>query len=151
MEENTALFSLSIDPATKAQLSETATWARFLAVAGFVFLLLVVFFGLYSTLVISRYEDVFNGYPGRRGIMDSIGVGVAAMYVIVSIVAFFPLLFMFRFANQMQRALSFNNQALLNASFQNLKIYFRYLGVVTVIFLVLMLLFMLVGLLGKAV
>lgn len=151
MQENTALFSLSIDPATKAQLSETAKWARFLAVAGFVFLLLVVFFGLYSTLVISRYEDVFNGYLGRRGIMDSIGTGVAAVYVIVSVVAFFPLLFMFRFANQMHRALFSNNQALLNGSFQNLKIYFRYLGIVTIIFLVLTLLSMLVGILGKAV
>lgn len=151
MDDQTTLFSLSIDPATKAHLSETARWARFLSVIGFLFLILAVFFGLYSTLVISRYEDVFNGYPGRRGLMDSIGIGVAVMYVVVALVAMFPLVFMFRFATQMRNALFSNDQALLNSSFQNLKIYFRYLGIVTIIFLVITLLSMLVGILGRAV
>ena len=151
MEENVSLFSLSIDPATKAHLSETARWARFLSVVGFVFLLLVVFFGVYSMLMISHYEDAFNGYPGQRDIMDSIGAGVAVMYIIVSLIAFFPLLFMYKFARQMRNALSSNDQALLNSSFQNLKIYFRYLGIVTIILLVLTMLSMAMGILGKAV
>lgn len=151
MEETTPLFSLSIDPATKSHLSETAKWARFLAVAGLIFLILLIFFGLYSTLVISRYEDVFNGYTGRRGYFESIGVGVAILYVVIAVVAFFPLLFMLRFAGQMRNALSANDQALLNSSFQNLKVYFRYLGIVTIIFLVLTVLSMLLGILGNAV
>lgn len=151
MDENEPLFSLSIDPATKAHLFETAKWARFLAVIGFVFVFFVVALGVYSSLTISRYEDLFNGYPGRRGFMDSIGVGVAVMYVLLALVAFFPLLFLLRFANQMSNALSSNNQGLLNASFQNLKVYFRYLGIVTIIFLVLTILSLLMGILGRAV
>ena len=151
MEENESLFSLSIDPATKVHLSETARWARFLSIAGMVFIIFLVALGIYSSLTISRYEDMFNGYPGQRGFMDSVGVGVAVMYVIMAMVAFFPLLFMFRFANQMRAALSSNNQALLNSSFQNLKIYFRYLGIVTIICIVLTALSLFMGIVGRAV
>ena len=151
MEENESLFSLSIDPATKVHLSETARWARFLSIAGMVFIIFLVALGIYSSLTISRYEDMFNGYPGQRGFMDSVGVVVAVMYVIMAMVAFFPLLFMFRFANQMRAALSSNNQALLNSSFQNLKIYFRYLGIVTIICIVLTALSLFMGIVGRAV
>jgi len=40
---------------------------------------------------------------------------------------------MFRFANQMKTALYGNDQEDLNASFQNLKKYFRYVGIITII------------------
>ena len=151
MNESDSLFSLAIDPSTKAHLSETARWARFLAIAGIVFIVFLVALGVYSSLTISRYEDMFNGYPGQRGFMDSIGVGVTVIYVLMALVAFFPLLFMLRFANQMKDALTSNNQTLLTSSFQNLKIYFRYLGIVTIIFIVLTALSLFMGLLGQAI
>lgn len=151
MEENLSLFSLSIDPATKSHLSEAAKWARFLAIVGFVFLFCIVAIGLYSAFTINRYEGMFNNYPGRRGLAESFGVGMMVAYLIMAIIAFFPLFFMLRFANQMREALASNNQEKLTASFQNLKIYFRYLGIITIIFLVLTLLSMLVGILGRAV
>lgn len=151
MEESTSLFSLSIDPATKAHLSETAKWARFLAIVGLVFMVLLVVIGLYSTLMISRYENELTGRYGERSFLASIGTGVAAMYVIMAVVAFFPLLFMLRFAAQMRNALASNDQTLLNSSFQNLKIYFRYLGIVTIIFLLLIVLSLFMGILGRSV
>ncbi|HEU4901804.1 MAG TPA: DUF5362 family protein [Flavisolibacter sp.] len=151
MEEDNSLFSLSIDPATKIHLAETARWARFLAIIGFVLIVFMVALGVYSSLTISRYEDMFNGYRGSRSIVDSVGVGVSIVYVIMAVVAFFPLLFMLRFANQMRSALSSNNQALLTSSFQNLKIYFRYLGIITIIFLVLTILSLFMGIAGRAI
>jgi len=36
----------------------------------------------------------------------------------------------------MSRALNANDQLALNSSFQNLKLYFRYLGIITILFLV---------------
>ena len=53
---------------------------------------------------------------------DGLGVGVAIMYIIIAVIAFFPFLFILRFANQMKAALHSNDQDLLNSSFQNLKI-----------------------------
>ena len=150
MEENTSLFSLSIDPVTKTHLSETAKWARFLAIVGFVFLILMIVMGLFTSLFVSRYGDMYSNYS-NRGFMQAIGAGVAIFYILMAVVIFFPLLFMLRFANQMRGALNSNNQELLNSSFQNLKIYFRYLGVLTIIGLVLMALSILFQIVGRAV
>ncbi len=152
MEQDTSLFSLTIDPATKANLSETARWARFLAIIGFVFLLVMVLVGIYSTITINRFEDEFRemGGQGSAGMLSSAGTGVAAVYILIAAVWFFPLLFTLRFANQMQGALQNNDQKLLSASFQNLKVCYRYLGIITVIFLVLIVLSLLLGVIGLA-
>jgi uncharacterized membrane protein YjgN (DUF898 family) len=151
MKETSALFTLSIDPLTKTQLTETTRWARLLAVAGFVFILLLVFIGVYSSLTISRYEDMFNGYTGRRTFMESLGVGAAITYIVLAVIAFFPFLFVLRFATAMRNALAANNQASLNDSFHYLKLYFRYLGIVLIVCLVVIVLSILMGILSRAI
>jgi hypothetical protein len=146
MQDDSSLFSLSIDTATKAHLSETARWARFLAIVGFVFLALTVFSGIYVSVTLNR----FTSMDSTAGMLGAASAGVAVMYLFMAAVAFFPLLFTFRFASQMREALNRNDQALLNASFQNLKIFYRYLGIVTIISLVLMALSLIFGLAGLA-
>lgn len=138
MEETSSLFSLSIDPATKAHLSEMAKWARFLAITGFIFLPLMVLTGIYSSSVASSFEEGYRAGLGMSRPADSTHAAFAVVRVIMAVIAFFPLLFTFRFANQMRSALNSNNQTWLNASFQNLKICYRYLGIITIISLVLM-------------
>ncbi len=151
MEENTSLFSLSIDPVTKTHLTETAKWARFLAIVGFLCLLLLIVFGVVTSLTISRYEDLYTGYNGRRSMMQGLGVGMAIIYILIAVIAFFPFLFMFRFASQMRNALYANDQNLLNSSFQNLKVYFRYVGIITIIALVLMAFSIFMQIVGRAI
>ncbi len=152
MEQNSSLFSLTIDPQTKTHLAETAKWARFLAIVGFVFLLMVVLVGIYSTLTINRFEESYREMGGGApdSFASSAGTGMAVVYTIMALIWFFPLLFTFRFANQMRSALQGNNQELLTTAFQNLKICFRYLGIVTVIFLVMIALSLLFGIMGLA-
>ena len=133
MEENTSLFSLSIDPVTKANLYETARWARVLAIIGFVFLVIMIISGVLVSITLNRalVSDVVSGR------MDAAGPSLAMLYIVFAIIGFFPLLYTLRFAAQMRRALNGNDQVLLNTSFQNLKRCFRYLGIITIISLVL--------------
>lgn len=152
MEQNTPLFSLTIDPLAKSHLLETAKWARFLAIAGFVFLAFAVLLGVYSTVTVNRFEEDYRemGGLGSEGVLSSAGTGVAVMYIIMAVIWFFPLLFTLRFANQLSNALQSNNQELLSTSFQNLKVCYRYLGIITVIFLVMIALSLLFGIMGMA-
>ncbi len=151
MEERSSLFLLSIDPLTKTNLSETARWARFLAVAGFIFLVFVILLGVYSSVTISRYEESYREMGLRgAGVGGTLGTSVAVMYIIMAVIAFFPLLFVLRFANSMSSALNTNDQAMLNASFQNLKVCFRYLGIITIVFMVMIALSLVFGLAGLA-
>ncbi len=128
------LFSLSIDPVTKTHLSETARWARFLAIVGLISVVLLVIGGvIYSIWITSLMQEAQSNYGFNAGYTTSYTIGIAIFFVVMAAVAFFPMLYMLRFANQMRTALNGNDQQSLNTSFQNLKIYFRYVGIITII------------------
>lgn len=134
--QNEPLFSLSIEPITKAHLSETARWARFLAIVGFIFLALMVVAGIWlSTTIASDFSHLENEYGRSSGMFAAMGAGVMVFYIIGAVIMFFPLLFLLRFANKLKTALAANDQQVMNTSFQNLKAYFRYLGIITIIVL----------------
>jgi hypothetical protein len=152
MEENqTQLFSLTIDPLIKSHLSETARWGKFLAILGFIMCGLVVvvgiFFGsLFGTLM-NRTENPYGSTVDYSG---SFGAVMAVVYVIIAVVYFFPCLFLYRFSTKMKTALNGNEQSDLTLAFQNLKSLFRYVGIITVIFLGLYLIIILFAVLGMA-
>lgn len=133
--EDSSLFSLSVDPVSKSHLSDTSKWARFLAITGMISLALLVLAGLYLATQINKTTTDFSGegFETNTGIAAAMGVGIVVMYVIIAVIWFFPLLFLLRFANQAKTAIDSNNQEQLNSAFQNLKVCFRYVGIVTII------------------
>lgn len=137
MEQNQALFSLSIDPTTKAYLNETSRWAKFLAIIGMIMMVLMVIAGL--ALAIGLSSSLSSGdveYQGSSSPFGALAPGmIGAFYVIIAVIMFFPFLFLLRFANRMKAALHGNDQNSLNVSFQHLKSYFKFWGIVTIIFL----------------
>lgn len=147
---NTSLFSLSIDPVTKAHLYETAKWAKFLAVVGMIFLVLMIVAGVFgSAMLFSTMGGLDNEYGGTG--MATYGSGIFATYmIVVAVIYFFPLLFTLRFANKMRTALNGNDQQALNTSFQNLKACFRYIGIITIIALVFLAIGLVFGIMGAA-
>jgi hypothetical protein len=139
MQENQSLFSLSIDPVTKAHLNDAAKWARFLAIAGMVLLVIAFVFSFLMATVLSggnAMNFTINGTESQE-MSNSMRVGYLVGTVLVLAVAFFPLLFLLQFANRMKTALAANDQESLNVSVQSLKKYFRYVGIVLIIALAL--------------
>jgi hypothetical protein len=127
MQENNELFSLSIDPVVKSHLAETARWARLLAIVGALSILLVVAAGIYQYMMLSQFDDSFGGG------FQSMRVALVIVYFIIIIIAIFPLLYLFRFSGHMKAALNANDQTAFNESFLHLKLYFRFLGIITII------------------
>jgi hypothetical protein len=128
------LFSLTIDPVTKSHLSETARWAKFLAITGMVFLfLMILLMTLGSTLIFSKFNDIQTADGSNMASFASLGLAI--YMIVIAVIWFFPLLFTLRFANSMKRALAGNDQQALNTAFQNLKVCMRYLGVITIVVL----------------
>jgi hypothetical protein len=136
-QSSSSLFSLTIDPITKAHLSETARWARFLAITGMVFIALggvgVLYFGYIMSSMGNSLEEGYSG--GRSAFFPGFGVGVAIFYIILLVIWFFPLMYLLRFSSRARRALHTNDQQALNDSFLNLKACFRYVGILTIIIL----------------
>jgi len=150
MEEsqNTSLFGLGIDPATKAHLSETARWAKFLAIVGFVLIgfmvLMVIFAGAFLGTLTSGFRTSETSAPAA-GMAASFQFFFLILFVAIY---FFPCLFLFHFANKMKTALAANDQETLNTSFQNLKKFFRFIGILTIIVLAFYAIIILFALLG---
>lgn len=130
------LFSLSIDPSTKAHLTEAAKWAKFLAIVGMVFLAVLIIFGFFGAAILFSTSNNFGGPEYGSFGMSSVASTFFAVYIVIAaVIWFFPLLYTLRFANQMKIALAGNDQQALNKSFQNLKICLRFLGIITIIIL----------------
>src|SRR5687768_4478748 len=104
MEQNynhDQLFSLTIDPVTKAHLTETAKWARFLAIIGMVFMVLaaigIIFFAYTMSQTVSSFEDEYGDGGMSSNPFGSFGMGFAAIYIVLLVIWFFPLLYLLRF------------------------------------------------------
>ncbi len=146
------LFSLTIDPLTKAHLVETAKWARFLAILGMVVLALGVIVAVMSATVFTTFMGMPTGVDGAAEgeAIATARIGMLLGVLLLSAMIFFPLLYLLRFAIDMRQALASNDQNCLNSAFQNIKIYFRYLGILAIIFLVLYGVIIALGIIGLA-
>jgi hypothetical protein len=127
---NTSLFDLHIDPQSSAYLGETAKWAKFLAILGFVLcgicVLVAIFAGSFLAGALSRY--------GQGGGMIG-GAFFSVIYILLALLYFFPCLYLYNFASKMQVALRNNDQEQLAQSFRNLKSCYKFLGILMVIML----------------
>ena len=149
--QDAGLFGLSIDTTGREHLTEAAKWARFLAIIGFVFIAL---FAVFAIAVGSFISNMFNRTnlfcEGGSGFSTSMTIGIIIYYLCIALLVFFAYLFLYRFAVNMRMALQGNNQELLNRSFQNLKILYRYWGILTVIGLIFFALFFVIAIMGRA-
>jgi uncharacterized membrane protein YjgN (DUF898 family) len=103
---------------------------------------------LASTVMAKAMNDLENGgVSGYRGSTYSTGLVASMMifYIILAAIYFFPCLFTLRFANHMKSAIGNDDKVSLNESFKNLKITFRYMGIITIISLAIFLLAFLLG------
>jgi hypothetical protein len=126
------LFNLSIDPVIKSHLSETARWGKFLSIVGFVFCGLIILVGIIFISAFGNFQRTY-GTSESSSLIAGMGPMLFVIYIIIAVLYFFPCLFLLRFSNKMKAALAADNQPELTASFQNLKILFRYLGILTII------------------
>ena len=145
--QDSSLFGLGVDPNTKTHLSEAARWAKFLSIVGFVVCGLIVLVGIFFGSVFSSINNRYGGNSGAD-VSGALASVMAVFYVIVAVIYFFPCLFLYRFATKMKVALASNDQEVLNSSFQNLKIMFRYVGIIMIIVLSLYAIIFLVTLAG---
>ena len=147
--QNTSLFGLAIDPNSKTHLAEAARWARFLAIVGFVMCALIIVIGVFAGSFFSLFMRSSTYNTGFDSAMTSgLGTMMLVLYIFIAVIYFFPCLFLFRFANHMKTALASNDQSILNTSFQNLKIMFRYVGIITIIVLSFYAIALLIALVG---
>ncbi len=132
--------SLQITDQTAGVLNQSARWAKFLSIVGFVmtgFMILASFI-LPELLARNTYAMPEMTVPVQ---------GLRINFIIMAVLLFIPCLFLFRFSTKMKEALADNNQYIFEESFRNLKSTFKFYGIVTIIVLSIYALALVVGML----
>lgn len=133
---NENLFELQIDQQSIGYLSETARWAKFLSIVGFVVCGFMVIFSLFFSSIMSTISKLSSGSDSFTGSAMAIGnYAFSIVYIIIALLYFFPCLYLFNFSSKMQTALRNNDQINLNAAFGNLKSCFKFVGILTIVVL----------------
>ncbi len=141
---NTSELGITSD--VKSFLAETARWANFIAIVGFVLLGLLVLAGIFFGTMLGALAGE-TGMPGGAGIAGGM---MSAVNIILALIVFFPLLYLFRFAKNTKQALRSNDQSTLTSAFENLKSHYKFNGILMIIILGIYALGLVVAIFGVA-
>ncbi|AEA45393.1 hypothetical protein [Fluviicola taffensis] len=123
---------LKINNSIKQNLLTAGKWARFLAIVGFIFT------GLTGVVaLISLVTALSTGFAPL--------IGLAFFYVAMTVVMIFPALYMVRFAGSITKGLNSNKQGEFDYGVENLKSFFKFSGIFTIVFLGLYILLIFIG------
>lgn len=139
--------SLSITSDIRGYLAEAAKWGYFLSIVGFVGLVIMVVVGIFSATMMGSALSSMppDMMPVGAGLMS--GTFFMIFYIVLAALNFFPVLFLYRYSKKMKVALANNDQLFLAESFKNLKSLFKFLGILTAVFLVIYFLIIIGGIL----
>lgn len=144
---NTSLFQLNIEAGSAYSLKGAASWAKVLAICGFIFGILFIILALNVDEFLKSYST--NNRYGEDGRVSSRTSTTIAMimYIIMGLIFIISSVFALNFSNKINRALRTNDQHTLNAGFSSARNYFAFWAVL----MILMLLLMLIGMAGMMV
>lgn len=134
---------LHLTQETRDYLRETAKWAKFIAITGFVFLGFMVIFSFTMSYFMGKFgADLEHvDMPIFRGLLSVI-------YLILALIFFFPVLYLYKFATNMMRALDNDDEAALTEAFKNMKSQYKFYGVYLIIIIAIYALMFIFALLG---
>lgn len=115
-------------------LKETAKWAKFISIVGFVLIGLMVIIGLLLGTVMTAFSamipsDLPEGTPNPAAFSWIF----SAIYIIISGIYFFPVYYLFNFSSKLKSAINSNSQIKLEESFKNLKSHYKFMGIFLII------------------
>ncbi|WP_205860272.1 DUF5362 family protein [Polaribacter sp. 20A6] len=123
----TQLEQLTITNASKNFLKETAKWAKFLSIIGFILIAIMLVFAVFATTIFELASKMKPGMP------ESLGLTMTVTYLVLAIIYFFPVYYLLQFSNKMKTALSTKNDETLAKAFEMLKSHYKFIGVFTII------------------
>jgi hypothetical protein len=122
----TELEQLTINTKSKSFLKETAKWAFFLSIMGFIGIAFMVVLGIFS-------NTIFNAIPQAKQIPFDLGLFMTITYLVFAVLYFFPVYYLMKFSTKMKKALATKNDETLADAFEVLKSHYKFIGVFTII------------------
>lgn len=109
-------------------LGETAKWAKFLSIVGFIGIGLLIVFAFFAQAFASTLADSESVTFSVDG-----GIYVTIIYLILAVIYFFPVYYLYKFSNNMKKALQTKDEDLLSSAFEMLKSHYKFIGILTIV------------------
>ena len=123
---------LQLSNSAQKFLSESARWARFLAIIGFIFCGFMAVIAFFIPAVIVNLPP-YNNMPA--GFSSGVAAGITILYLLLALLLFFPCLYLYKFSIKMQVSLNTVSQETFDESLKNLKSMFKFYGILTIVML----------------
>ena len=118
------LFDVEVDSIAKKHILDIVTWAKIVAITAF------ISYGL--SLVVA----IFGNSVSEGGFATSTGrASTIAGTLVVVIIGVILNIFLFKFAKDAKNGVEYTNQYSLENGFNSLRIYFKTLGILAIIFI----------------
>ena len=119
-------------------LSETAKWAKFLSILGFIMVGLMVIGALSISMMMS--------IPGGGSLTGGMSTGLlTVVYLIMAGVYFFPVYYLFKFSQNLSAAISSGSSDSYEKAFEYQKSQYKFVGIMAIVVLSLYLIIILVA------
>ncbi len=130
MEESSVFekFELHLEQSAKDFLKETAKWAYFLSIIGFIGIGFLIIAAIFAGTI---FSTLGNTIPGMGGMGGSFGLMIAILYIVLAAIYFFPVYYLNKFATNAKRAFRENDSEALTNSFEYLKSHYKFVGIFT--------------------
>jgi hypothetical protein len=119
---------IEMGPEILKHLNATRKWTTFLSVLGFIFLGLLVVAGLFTSLFLTTFKT----QEANLGIPESVMI---IIFIVVVAINFLPVFFLFRFSRNTRDGIQNLNLSKLEKGFNNLRLYFTYIGIMVIVVL----------------
>jgi hypothetical protein len=150
MEENSVFekFELQLNESAKGFLRETAKWAYFLSIVGFIGIGLLMIGAIFAGAFLATMGSVI---PGASAMGSSFGAIIGVFYFILAAIYFFPVYYLFKFASNAKKAFRDNDTEALTNSLEYLKSHYKFIGIFMIAILVLYGLIFVFAILGSLI
>lgn len=117
---------IQIDHISRAYILETVRWTKFLAILGFIFIGLMLFIGLSSIMLVAAGS--------------SLSIVAGLWMLLAAAIYLYPIYALIRFSSNMKMAMNASSQLHFNEGLRYQKSMYKYIGIITIITLILYLL-----------
>ena len=128
--------NLQITENAKSYLKSTSTWTSFFAVICFISIAIIILSGI-TILISGSFLSGINefSYLGANDILSFTFILIGIFYIVLGVIMIFPALYLSRYAKCITRALAENDSLTLENAMQNMKSFWKFSGIFTIVYI----------------
>lgn len=127
-------IELHLNVSAQGFLSETAKWAYFLSILGFIMVGFIVVAAIFAGAIFTTVGQMLP--LEQMGMFSSVfGIIMTVVYLLIAALYFFPIYYLHKFSSNLKLAIKNKDSQTLAKSFEYLKSHYKFIGIVAVVVL----------------